>query len=100
MNISSDARRRLGDGRRKEKKRRERERGKERGGKVRDVTVELFGPNRRQPPRKGSMQIHARLGARHKGGEGGSRTVMEGTFDAIGIRGYRRMRARARKPWR
>ncbi|KAG5313686.1 MARK3 kinase, partial [Acromyrmex insinuator] len=35
---------------------------------MRDVTVELFSPNRRQPPRKGSMQIHARLGARHKGG--------------------------------
>lgn len=41
--------------------------------------MELFGPNRRQPPGKGSMQIRARLGARRKGGEGGSRTVMEGT---------------------
>lgn len=58
--------------------------------------MELFCPNRRQPPGKGSMQIQARLGARHKDGEGGSRTVMEGTPDAIGVRGYRRTRARAR----
>lgn len=87
MNISSDARRKLRD------ERREREREK-----PRDVVVELFGPNRRQPLGKGSMQIRARLGARRKGGEGGSRTVMEGT------RRHRSKRlqayARARKPWR
>lgn len=73
MNISFDARRRLGDESREKERKREGEREK-----VRDVAVELFGPNRRQPPGKGSMQIHARLGARRKGGEGGSRTVMEG----------------------
>lgn len=67
---------------------------------MRDVAVELFGLNWRQPLGKGSMQIHARLGARREGGEGGSRTVMEGTLRyAIGVRGYRRY-ARTRKPWR
>lgn len=57
---------------------RERKGGRE-SEKARDVAVELFGPNRRQPPGKGSMQIRARLGARRKDGEGGSWTVVEGT---------------------
>lgn len=51
------------------------------GGRARHgaAGAELFGPNRRQPPGKGSMQIRARLGARRKSGKGGSSgTVMEG----------------------
>lgn len=52
-------------------------------GRPRDArgaaAAELFGPNRRQPPGKGSMQIRARLGARREGGEGGSSgTAMKG----------------------
>lgn len=62
--------------------------------------MELFGPNRRQPLGKGSMQIRARLGARRKGGEGGSRTVMEGRHRSKRLQAYARARARARKSWR
>lgn len=61
MNISSGARRRPGC-----------------KGEEKRAAAELFGPNRRQPTGKGSMQIRARLGAGREDGEGGSWTAMKG----------------------
>lgn len=62
--------------------------------KARDVVVELFGPNRRQPLGKGSMQIRARLGARVA-------RVDPGRLWRVPRRHRsKRLQARARQPWR
>lgn len=47
-------------------------------GEEKRAAAELFGPNRRQPTGKGSMQIRVRLGVGREDGEGGSWTAMKG----------------------